>query len=133
MSTRTIHTLKSINEAQQDIIDRQTQKIGRLEEVVQQHEAARIIEVDRLANAQARMADILAREEALKVRVDEYQKQVEDLQDKLAKLALAHKINTETLAVFATPVVKVLSQADQEALTRGDYVDVSSPPGTGDL
>lgn len=114
MANRTTHKLKSINLAQQDVIDRQTRKITALEEVIQQHEAARRIEADRL--------------EAASTRANAAEVTVAELTQRLETLQLAHKINTETLAVYATPVVvKEPSQDELKALEQGEFVDVTTP------
>lgn len=65
------------------IIEQQTQEIGELRSIIAAHEAARGIEAERLSLASGRAN---AAEERVKA------------------LELAHKINTETMSVFVTPI-----------------------------
>ena len=106
MANRTNKKTRDLpNPLQTFIIEQQTKEIEELRYIISTHEAARRIEAERLRQAHAR----------------------------IETLELAHKINTETLSVYVTPVVKVLSDADKAALNRGDFVDVSMPNGTGPL
>lgn len=96
MSNRTTHKLKGINAVLTDVVDRQTLKIARLEGVIQQHEAAERILNERLELSSARANDSEA-------RVTELEVQLADLTTRYQTLEAAHKINTETLSVFAAP------------------------------
>lgn len=96
MSNRTTHKLKGINAVLTDVVERQTAKIERLEGTIQQHEAAAHIAAERLELASGRA-------NAAEDRVTELEVQLADLTTRYQTLEAAHKINTETLSVYATP------------------------------
>jgi hypothetical protein len=108
------------------IIQEQAKTIEDLRAIIAQHEAARGIEAERLALASARANTAEERVKALEVAAS--------IQfDVFAKgTAPTGVCSDDVITCGADPVVvKVPSQQEMDALNRGDFVDVSSPPGTG--